>query len=173
MLQKIVEVYVNEGLLFLAVFMISFVFYILSKYAKNDKLSTVFFAIAALCAVGSLPISIPMYVLILFNTHWISDRLTKMMETAYTLGRAEGAKKGIDDLHYLMSLSRFRDYTSWRSHKLKEADMSEDDLRAVLNDDLPKSRFSNGIGQYIVFVVVILFIFLFFYCAGEIHPVEI
>lgn len=166
MFQKIVEVYVNDGLLLLAVFLISFVFYILSKYTKNEKLSTVFFAIAAIGAIGSLPISIPMYVLILFNTHWISDRLTKMMETAYTLGRAEGAKKGIDDLHYLMSLSRFKDYTSWRSHKLKEADMSEDDLRAVLNDDLPKSRFSKGSGQYIAFAVVILFIFLLFYCAG-------
>ena len=173
MIQKIVETYQTSGLLFLGIFMLSFVFYVLAKYAKNDKLSTVFFAIAALGAVGSLPISIPMYVLILLNSHWISDRLTKMMATAYTLGRAEGAKKGIDELHYLMSLSRFKDYTRWRSHKLSEADMSEDDLKVVLSDDLPKSRFSNGIGQYIVFAVVILFIFLFFYCAGEIHPVEI
>ena len=172
MIQKIVETYQTSGLLFLGIFMLSFVFYILAQYVTKDKLGTVFFALAGLCAIGSLPVSIPLYVLILINSHRVTERYLKKLYTAYTVGRAEGAKRGREDLDYIMHLSRFKDFESWKHNKLRYAEMSEDDLRLALDDEW-KDPAVRQLREILIAAVVILFIFLFFYCAGEIHPVEI
>lgn len=118
MIQEIVDLYHSSGLLFLGIFLPSFVFYILAQSVTKDKLATVFFALAGLCAIGSLSVSIPLYVLILINSHRVTERYLKMICTAYTVGRAEGAKHGREDLDYIMHRSRFKDFESWKCNKL-------------------------------------------------------
>lgn len=165
MLQKIVNLYYYDGLLFLGIFLLSFIFYILAKHVKGAKLSNFFFALAGMSAIGSLPVSIPMYALLLINSYWHMERQSKMVYTAYTIGRADGARNGIDDLEYIMRYSRFKDFASWRSHKLNAADMSDDYLQIAIGDEWPKPA-SQQAKELIVITVVILFIFLIFYCSG-------